>query len=88
MMQRRTVIGSLLLGAIGSSPGAIAPTRTGRSVPLVGVLVATGLHPLDYLRQGLRAQGYVEGQSVDFAYRSADGNPRNLPGLARHLASL
>ncbi|MGL6110094.1 MAG: ABC transporter substrate-binding protein, partial [Rubrivivax sp.] len=46
------------------------------------------LHPLDYLRQGLRAQGYVEGQSVDFAYRSADGNPRNLPGLARHLASL
>ncbi len=57
-------------------------------MPLVGVLAATGLSSLDYLRQGLRAQGYVEGQNVAFAFRSADGNPRDLPGLARHLASL
>ncbi|HMO47032.1 MAG TPA: ABC transporter substrate-binding protein [Rubrivivax sp.] len=57
-------------------------------VPLVAVLVATGVHPLDYLRQGLRAQGLVEGESVNFAFRSADGNPRDLPLLARQLASL
>jgi putative ABC transport system substrate-binding protein len=58
------------------------------AAPLVAVLVATGVHPLDYLRQGLRAQGWIEGEGVNFAFRSADGNPRDLPGLARHLASL
>ena len=58
------------------------------SPPLVAVLVSTGLHPLDYMRQGLRELGFVEGQHVAFAFRSADGNPRDLPGLARHLASL
>lgn len=58
------------------------------ATPLVAVLVATGLHPLDYLRQGLRAQGWIEGEGVNFAFRSADGNPRDLPGLARHLVSL
>jgi putative ABC transport system substrate-binding protein len=66
-----------------------ARAQSGNSgVPLVAVLVSTGLHALDYLRQGLRAQGLVEGESVNFAFRSADGNPRDLPGLARHLASL
>ncbi len=62
--------------------------RARNRLPLVGVLVSTGLHPLDYLRQGLRELGFVEGQNVVFAFRSADGNPRDLPGLARHLASL
>ena len=77
---RRRLLGALLLGLCGAA-------RT-QSMPLVGVLVSTGLHPLDYLRQGLRELGFVEGQNVVFAFRSADGNPRDLPGLARHLASL
>jgi putative ABC transport system substrate-binding protein len=55
---------------------------------LVGVLVSTGLSPLDYLRDGMRALGYVEGRDLNYAFRSADGNPRDLPRLARHLASL
>jgi putative ABC transport system substrate-binding protein len=87
MMHRRDFVGAMALGPLVAGR-AIAKSRTGREIPLVGVLVATGLSPLDYLRQGLRAQGYVEGQSVNFAFRSADGNPRDLPGLARHLASL
>ena len=77
---RRRLLGAVLLGLCGAA-------RT-QSMPLVGVLVSTGLHPLDYLRQGLRELGFVEGQNVVFAFRSADGNPRDLPGLARHLASL
>jgi putative ABC transport system substrate-binding protein len=87
-MQRRVFIGALLGGSMAVARPAWAKSRTGREVPLVGVLAATGLSALDYLRQGLREQGYVEGQSVDFAFRSADGNPRDLPGLARHLARL
>jgi putative tryptophan/tyrosine transport system substrate-binding protein len=66
----------------------LLPHARADNVPLVAVLVSTGLHSLDYLRQGLRDLGFVEGQHVVFAFRSADGNPRDLPGLARHLASL
>jgi putative ABC transport system substrate-binding protein len=79
-VSRRRVLGGLLglgLGAAHAEPA-----------PLVAVLVSTGLHPLDYMRQGLRELGFTEGQNVAFAFRSADGNPRDLPGLARHLASL
>jgi len=72
---------------LGVAPWVRTQSSNG-GVPLVAVLVSTGVHPLDYLRQGLRAQGLVEGESVNFAFRSADGNPRDLPGLARHLASL
>ena len=75
------------LPALAAWPRARAQTGNG-GVPLVAVLVSTGVHPLDYLRQGLRAQGWIEGGGVNFAFRSADGNPRDLPGLARHLASL
>jgi putative ABC transport system substrate-binding protein len=88
MIQRRVFIGGMLLGSNMAARLAAAQTGAARKMPLVGVLVSTGLTPLDYLRQGLRERGYVEGQNVEFAFRSADGNPRDLPGLARHLASL
>jgi putative tryptophan/tyrosine transport system substrate-binding protein len=88
-MQRRVFIKSAWAGPLWlAGQATFAKSRTGREVPLVGVLAATGLSALDYLRQGLRQQGYVEGQSVNFAFRSADGNPRDLPGLARHLAGM
>jgi putative ABC transport system substrate-binding protein len=76
-----------LLGAAALAIFAVRHPRA-ETPPLVAVLVSTGLHALDYLRQGLRELGFVEGQNVAFAFRSADGNPRDLPGLARHLASL
>lgn len=79
-LRRRVVLAGLLLGAgIG---GAQTPA------PLVGVLVATGLAPLDGLRQGLKSLGLVEGRDYAIAFRSADGNPRDLPRLARHIAAL
>jgi putative ABC transport system substrate-binding protein len=84
-LSRRRLVGGLVLGATGLPYQAQAQSQP---APLVGVLVSTGLHALDYLRQGLRELGFVEGQNVAFAFRSADGNPRDLPGLARHLASL
>ncbi len=84
-LSRRRVLGGLLLGVTGLPFPAQSQSQP---VPLVGVLVSTGLHALDYMRQGLRELGFVEGQDVAFAFRSADGNPRDLPGLARHLASL
>jgi putative ABC transport system substrate-binding protein len=85
-LRRRDLLAAGLLAL-----AAVPPGRTqfgGAGAPLVAVLVSTGVHPLDYLRQGLRAQGLVEDEGVSFAFRSADGNPRDLPGLARHLVSL
>jgi putative ABC transport system substrate-binding protein len=73
-----------LLSALALGTGA----RAQAGPALVGVLAATGLQPLDWLRQGLRELGFVEDRDVAFAFRSADGNPRDLPRLARHVASL
>jgi putative ABC transport system substrate-binding protein len=87
-MRRRDVVAVALLAPLGVPRHAGAQDRSDGAVPLVGVLVSTGLQALDYMRQGLRELGFVEGQNVAFAFRSADGNPRDLPGLARHLASL
>jgi putative ABC transport system substrate-binding protein len=82
MLRRRWFCAVLLATAMRPLRAQSGP------MPLVAVLVSTGLHALDYLRQGLRDLGFVEDQNVVFAFRSADGNPRDLPGLARHLASL
>jgi putative ABC transport system substrate-binding protein len=38
--------------------------------------------------QGLRELGYVEGQTIAFAYRFADGKNERLPGLAAELIDL
>jgi putative ABC transport system substrate-binding protein len=81
MQRREWLLGALALGLGGLVRAQAAP-------PLVGVLVATGLAPLDGLRRGLQAQGLVEDRDYAIAFRSADGNPRDLPRLARHLADL
>jgi putative tryptophan/tyrosine transport system substrate-binding protein len=40
------------------------------------------------LREGLRALGYIEGQNVQFEYRSAEGNRDLLTGLAAELVRI
>ena len=39
-------------------------------------------------RQGLREHGYIEGQNIQFEFRSADGKPNLLRGLADELVRL
>jgi putative ABC transport system substrate-binding protein len=39
-------------------------------------------------RQGLRDLGYADGQNVKFEFRSAQGHPDRLPGLAEELIKL
>ena len=39
-------------------------------------------------RQGLREQGYVEGQNLHIAFRWAEGNPDRLPALVASLAEI
>ena len=50
-LPRRQWLCGLLLAAI---PPLTAMRAQSNGVPLVAVLVSTGLHALDYLRQGMR----------------------------------
>lgn len=81
-LRRRDWLAALAGFAVGRPASAQAAT------PLVGVLASTGLQALDWVRQGLGEAGFVEGRSVAFAFRSADGDPSELPRLARDIARL
>ena len=50
--------------------------------------VADGESFTKELREGMRQLGYVEGQNVAFAFRSAEGRPERLPDLAAELVGL
>ena len=39
------------------------------------------------LREGLRANGYIEGQNIEYAIRSADNDASKLPALAMELVA-
>ena len=39
-------------------------------------------------RQGLRDAGYVDGQNIRLEFRTAQGHPDRLPGLAEELVKL
>lgn len=83
----------LLLG-LASLLGTVCVTvraqERGR-VPVVGVLTAS-VGPedpgLQALRKGLREAGYVEGSSIRFEYRTAQGQAQRLPQLAKELVAL
>ena len=80
----------LILCANAPAVEAQQPQR----VPRVGVLsTATQSTPpmalrLDAFRQALRELGFVEGETIAFEYRSAEGNPDRLAGLAAELVRL
>jgi len=90
---RLTTVGlTLMLAfAILAAPLA-ADTQQPAKVPRIGFL---GVLPhsavaarTEAFRQGLRELGYVEGKSIVIEYRSAQGKPDRLPGLAAELVRL
>lgn len=86
MSAARAVISiALMLGisAAGAQPVAKAP-RIGIftfGVPYSGPLIAA-------FREGLKAQGYVEGRNVAFVFRSVEGQPERAAALAAELVGL
>jgi len=75
-----------LVGGIVASPWrASAQAR----VPTIGVLIPANPEPFwARMQEGLRELGYVEGKNVRFEFRSADGKPDRLDGLAAELVRL
>src|SRR5260370_17450882 len=64
--------------------GAQQPDR----MPLVGILDNGVPRLFTEFREGLRDLGYVEGQNIQLAVKSAQGRPDLLQGLADPLVAL
>jgi putative tryptophan/tyrosine transport system substrate-binding protein len=83
-MRRREFI-LLLTGTLV----ALAFTAHAQPTPVIGILLfgSAGAYStqLEFLRQGLRENGYFEGQNVAIEYRWAEGRPDRLPELAADL---
>jgi putative ABC transport system substrate-binding protein len=84
-MRRRVFI----KGMIGSVAGwPLAATAQQAQMPVVGMLsgtTPTAGAALVSLQAGLKEEGFVEGQNVQFEYRFANGNYDELPTLAADL---
>ena len=85
-MDRRTFIGSLA-GGLLVAPLAAEAQQTD-TVPLVGILDNGVPRLFTAFRDGLRELGYIEGQSIQLAMKSAQGRPDLLHGLAADLVAL
>jgi putative tryptophan/tyrosine transport system substrate-binding protein len=83
-MNRREVIAALTL------PFLTGTVRAQQSeTPIVGVLrLDDERNFVEWLRQGLRDNGFTDGFNVRVVSRFADADPARLPQLARDLAAL
>jgi len=85
-MKRRDFI-TLFGGAAAGWPlGARA--QQPRKIPIIGVLWPNPPMTFEFMRQGLREHGYIEGQNIRFEFRWAEGKLDQLPELARELVGI
>jgi putative tryptophan/tyrosine transport system substrate-binding protein len=85
-MRRREFI-TLLGGAAVSWPLATR-AQDAKKNPRIGVLWPNPPATFEFMRQGLRERGYIEGQSISFEFRWAEGKLDQLPELARELVGI
>jgi len=88
-MRRRTLIAGI--GGVVTTMPWTWFARAQRSVPKVGFMSSRGaddsMHLVAAFREGMSANGFIEGQNVVIEYRWAKGQYDRLPALAAELAS-
>ena len=65
-----------------------ARAQQGKKIPRIGVLWPNPPAMFDFMRQGLKDFGYVEGQNIAFEFRWAEGKLDQLPEMAAELVRL
>jgi putative tryptophan/tyrosine transport system substrate-binding protein len=85
-VRRREFI-ALIGGAVGNLPFA-ARAQSLNKIPRIGVLWPNPPATFEFMRQGLKDFGYVEGRNVDFEFRWAEGKLDQLSELAAELVRL
>jgi putative ABC transport system substrate-binding protein len=78
---------ALVLAVVGAASVAAAQPSPSK-VYRVGILTAASSPSVPAFREGLRDLGYVDGRSVTFEHRSAEGRLDRLPALAAELVRL
>ena len=85
-MRRRDFIAGIVGSAVAWSFAARAQQP---KLPRIGILIPANPEPFwNEFQQGLREHGYIEGQTIQFEFRSAEGKPSLLRGLADELVRL
>src|SRR5712692_6649927 len=87
---RRAILGlSIALGVLSGAP---LPLEAAEATKVVGVLFSVSSSRnvpwMQSFLDGMRDQGYVEGQNMRIEFRSAEGNVERLPALAAELVAL
>src|SRR5262245_5507386 len=86
MIRRRDFI-TLLGGTAVAWPRAMRAQEP--KLPRIGVLVASDPEPFwSLFREGMRANGYIEGRNIQLEFRPADRKPNLLRMLADELVRL
>src|SRR6266550_5191352 len=85
-MKRREFI-TLLGGAVIAVPPTATAQRS-TEIRRVGVLANEPWPPLEGLRDGMRALGYIDERGLHFEYRFAEGRAERYPALAAELVRL
>ncbi len=78
----------VVLGAGATTAEAQQPTKIPRIGYLGGASPAAISARVEAFRQGLRELGYIEGKNIVIEWRSAEGKPERMSGLATELVRL
>ena len=91
MNRRKAVIALLLIGGANAPDIARAQAQSARiyRIGFLGTAFASGyVRELDWVRDGLRKLGYLEGKNIVIEYRWAEGNPARNREIAKEFVSL
>jgi len=83
-MRRRDFIA--VLGSAIFAPGGASAQQRPNKIPRIGIIDNGPIW--EPFRQGFRDNGYIEGQTISFEYRQANGDPARLAAAAAELARL